>query len=454
MIPFPALFGYTFLVLAQISCAKAGMLIEFFGENFGCFRDGFRLSMLATDIDPTSHRGVTVATVTGDPEPLRLLRAAAIYGPNASGKSTVLRAARALGALIARAARFRSDEVIPFYTPFAGGNSPRRPVRLGLKALINGSVYDYDIAFTDREVTSERLQHFQAERAELLFERIQGDVTGAWTDDERFRLVADEFRPNALLLSLADTLTPSLAKDIAPNLSRLLRFLDGSATAGTFSTLGPQAARLASENVAFKDWLFQQLQAADIGVTEVAVKLLRRVERTQGTLFEELADDDGSDPIGEPTRRRFLFTHAGPHGSFHVPYERESLGTKKIVELSPLFFHLLSTEGADAAFIDEIGASMHPTLLSALIGRFNCETRDPAVQGQIIFATHETALIDDEARSAVLRRDQVYFTQKDDSGVATLYSLADFQERQNVNLRKRYLEGRYGAIPSLGRFPG
>ena len=62
------------------------MLVEFYGQNFGCFRDEFRLSMLATDIDPNSDRGIVKVRVDGDAEPLRLLRAVAIYGPNASGK--------------------------------------------------------------------------------------------------------------------------------------------------------------------------------------------------------------------------------------------------------------------------------------------------------------------------------------------------------------------------------
>ena len=67
------------------------MLLEFYGRNFGCFRDEFRLSMLATDVDPGSDRGVVEVKVEGEDEPLRLLRAVAIYGPNGSGKSTVLR---------------------------------------------------------------------------------------------------------------------------------------------------------------------------------------------------------------------------------------------------------------------------------------------------------------------------------------------------------------------------
>ncbi len=81
------------------------MLIELFGRNFGSFRDEFHLSMLATDIDPGNPRGIVEVPLEGEDEPLRLLRCAAIYGPNASGKSTVLRAAAALEHLLSSSAQ-------------------------------------------------------------------------------------------------------------------------------------------------------------------------------------------------------------------------------------------------------------------------------------------------------------------------------------------------------------
>src|SRR5687767_14185768 len=146
------------------------MLIEYFGENFGCFRDAFRLSMLATDIDPDSDRGIVEVAVSGDPEPLRLLRSAALYGPNASGKSTILRAARSLGLLIFRAARFRSDEPIDFYEPFAGGRAAEKPVRLGLKAVVDGNVYDYEVAFDQFQVIHERLDQQLLDQSLTLFD--------------------------------------------------------------------------------------------------------------------------------------------------------------------------------------------------------------------------------------------------------------------------------------------
>ena len=429
------------------------MLIEFFGENFGCFRDEFRLSLLATDIDPGSDRGVAEVAIEGDPEPLRLLRAAAIYGSNASGKSTVLRAANVLRRLIFRAGHLRSNQPLDVYEPFAGDASSKRPTRIGMKAVIDGAVYDYEVSFTGAAVVAERLARQTGRESSVLFDRKEQIVSGDWSADEQFQLATREFRANALLLSLADTLTPKLAGGIAPGLSRLLGFFDGSGGTRVQSFSEP-AARLAQDNPAFKEWLLQQLRAADVGVTDISLKRLRRVEAGQGYFFEEMkGDDEGMSPT-ESVRRQLAFRHSGPEGPFAVPYDSESFGTKKLVDLAPVLFHLFAEHGSTAAFVDEIGASLHPNLLVELIRHVNCGPRVADARGQLIFATHETSLIDGEARNAVLRRDQVYFASKDAQGVGRLYSLSDFQERQNMNLRKRYLEGRYGAIPSLAAFPG
>ena len=109
------------------------MLIELYGANFGCFRDEFSLSMLATDIDPGSCKGVVSVDIDGDAKPLRLLRSVAIYGPNASGKSTVLRAANALRFLLENSAQLRSDQRLLPYEPFALDAAHRdAPVSLAL----------------------------------------------------------------------------------------------------------------------------------------------------------------------------------------------------------------------------------------------------------------------------------------------------------------------------------
>ena len=425
------------------------MLIEFYGQNFGCFRDEFRLSMLATDIDPDSDRGIVKVKVDGDDEPLRLLRAVAIYGPNASGKSTVLRAAAVLWYLISKSATLESDARLAPYEPFAVG-ADGRPVRLGITAVIDSTVYDYEVQFVQSHFTSERLQLLHSDgKATMLLDRTNQKVSGQWGDDPQFALISKDFRPNALLLSLADRLAPALAKNIAVGLRRLLEpYPNIPARFGFINR--DDAARLAYDDHDFADWLTSRLKSADVGVIDMKTEEFEIRARFP-------SDDDqhaavGTERIIKRKSYRISLTHGTPECGFEVPYRRESRGTQRLVELAPLFYDLAHAKQPMVAFVDEIHESLHPKLLEELIRDFNYDTPMEQVRGQLIFATHETALLDGEARAAVLRRDQIYLTEKDASGAARIYSVAEFNERNNLNIRRRYLQGRYGALPSLGVF--
>ena len=423
---------------------KTVMLLELYGQNFGCFRDEFRLSMLATDVDPGADRGIVKIKLEDDGEPLRLLRAVAIYGPNGSGKSTVIRAARGLRHLISETRRrhFRSDSLLRPYEPFALAAHGLNPVRLGIKAFIEGRVYDYELQFGRAKLLSERLHWLKANGDTVLFRREGQEVSGEWTKDERFTLLAKDFRPNALLLSLADRLTPALAKNIAVGIRRLLTSFDTPVQdlAPPWFSTDSSVARRARDDSEFSAWLLSQLKSADVGVVEL---------RTRGENVH-VASLFGETEV-EKFVRLFLL-HQGESGLFPIPYAYESHGTRKLIELAPMLFELAHGARPHAVFIDEIDESLHPVLLQGIIRHFNCDIPMDKVRGQLIFVTHDTSLIDAEAKNALLRRDQIYLTEKDASGAARLYSVAEFRERNNLNLRRRYLQGRYGALPSLGTF--
>jgi hypothetical protein len=416
------------------------MLIELFGRNFASFRDEFHLSMLATDIDRDDPRGVVEVPIQGDDEPLRLLRCAAIYGPNASGKSNLLRAARALGYLLYASGRFPSDEPLKPYEPFGLDEaSGERPILLGLRAVIDQRVYEYRIEFTEKAFVHEQLIELAPEHDAPLFIRRAQDVDGAWTASRQFALLAESFRPNALLLSLADRLAPALAQGIAVGLRRLLDYYDPTWYPPRLGS--ERAARLAATDQVFGRWLLELLRAADIGIVDYQAE--RVAERPRD-------EDEGDEESEAAVRYSLRLAHAGPGGPVPLSFYRESVGTRRVVELSPLLHSLMHGEYLRSWFVDEIGASMHPELLEALIRRFNCQVEPTSVRGQLVFATHETGLLDAEAKDAVLRRDQIYLTEKDSTGASRLYSVAEFKERNNLNLRRRYLHGRYGALPAVG----
>lgn len=434
------------------------MLIELYGQNFGCFRDEFRLSMLATEIDPRSDRGIVEVKVEGDEEPLRLLRAVALYGPNGSGKSTVLRAAGALAYLLRVSGRVASDEPLQPYEPFGLGPQSKLPVTLGVKAVIDRVVYDYVVSFDRLAFVSEKLTRLSGESPTVLLDRVGEHAKGAWKADPQFELISKFFRGNALLLSLADSLAPNLAKDIAVGLQRML--VTSSASPPHWRINNPTIAARVRKDSTFSDWLLTRLKSADVGVVELRTDEVRTVVKTSKS-EEDAEEKNESDDVDISIRLSLV--HSGSDGPVVLPYNRESEGTRRLVELSPLLYELAHTRGfyslalsssgrTSAAFVDEFDASLHPLLLRAIVGHFNCEVPIKDARGQLIFATHETALMEGEAKDAILRRDQIYFTEKDSSGASRLFSVAEFKERNNLNIRRRYLQGRYGALPSLGTF--
>jgi len=133
----------------------------------------------------------------------------------------------------------------------------------------------------------------------------------------------------------------------------------------------------------------------------------------------------------------------------HKPGERivmdiseESDGTRRLLQLIPVLHHLRLKGGV--FFIDEIDRSMHPLLVRKFLEFFlkSCG----GDHRQVIVTTHESSLLDLE----LLRRDEIWFAQKDSDGASKIYSLADFQVRKDLEIRKHYLQGRFGAVPFLG----
>jgi AAA15 family ATPase/GTPase len=111
--------------------------------------------------------------------------------------------------------------------------------------------------------------------------------------------------------------------------------------------------------------------------------------------------------------------------------------------LIPLLHHL-KTDSAAVYFVDEIDRSMHPALVWKFLEHF-LKSSDGG-ERQLIVTTHESNLLDLD----LFRRDEIWFAEKDHTGTSHLYSLADFNIRKDLEIRKHYFQGRFGAIPFLG----
>lgn len=129
------------------------------------------------------------------------------------------------------------------------------------------------------------------------------------------------------------------------------------------------------------------------------------------------------------------------HETAAYELDEESDGTKRLLEFMPAFYNVLNHD--ITYIIDEIDRSIHPALLKQVLTKLL--TEDGQFKGQLIFTTHESNLLDFE----IFRQDEIWFAEKDKTGATTLFSLSDFDVRADLDWRKGYLNGRFGAIPFL-----
>jgi hypothetical protein len=144
---------------------------------------------------------------------------------------------------------------------------------------------------------------------------------------------------------------------------------------------------------------------------------------------------------GKIVAKRLSFIHeeAGKKMKF-LPYE-ESDGTRRLLDYLPALYTAINSKRI--ILVDEIERSIHPLLIKELIQKFS---HDAATKGQLIFSTHESNLLDQE----IFRPDEIWFAEKNKEGATEVYPLSDFKEHHTIDIRKGYLNGRYGAIPFVG----
>ncbi len=431
------------------------MLVRLFGSNFRSLKGPFELSMVAADLRRSDDRdrGTISVPIRGASEPLLLLRCVAIYGANASGKSTVLTAGRALNWLVTNSSRLsRPDGSIPCYEPFALDEaSSASEVELGCDTIYKDSVIRYTINFKRDVIVNETLIMMNDEgEARLIDRKPSGEVAGKlFSKGSANRLYVKEMQPNVAVLSKLAQHGPNKGKDSVRPYYRAIgaatRYEDYYDAAETQVKLGQGDDERFADDSEYRDWIMSHLiRTADIGICDVGTR--RESLKIPDGVREQFAKTSGGMKIPD-TRVVVAFVHQGK-SSRPIEFSDESSGTRKLYNIAGDWWRLANEPVTLLA--DELSASLHPRLLDGLIRAVNDAPADR--RSQLIFATHDTGLLESrDGLPPALRRDQVYFTKKDDEGASELYALAEFKEdaRPVHNIRKRYLSGLYGALPSV-----
>lgn len=407
------------------------MLIEFEFENSRSFRDRQRFSLVATS---SKELRTNVISVSEKPT-LRLLRSCILYGANASGKSNFIFALKTAKQFIMDSAT--KPNSISLIDPFL----------LDKQSKANGSEFSFH--FIHRKIRYQYM--FRVDRSQVLLERLtvfpkgypqkvfERDASkekehqwtfGTWLKGEKQKL-ASLTRPDALFLSVGANLNNEQLTAVFGWFKRYLL------------VVGLESFQTTSNKILQDDGLRAAIGAllrfADLGIEAVEAE---EISPDKISLPSEMSEDlrkiirqNLRPTVQVRTQHR---TIDGDNESFG--FEKESSGTRNFFSyLGPC---LDALRKGRTIFIDELDSSLHPLLVKKVIALFN----DPTVNlngAQLICSTHDTTLLDQN----IFRRDQIWFSERDQSATSHIYPLLDFKPRKGEALQRGYLAGRYGAIP-------
>ena len=421
------------------------MLLEFRVKNFRSWRASQTLSLVASEDDQDALPGNTVPVPAAGLERLRALKAVAVYGANASGKSNLLHALNFLRSFVLNSARLlgprQATGVVRFGAP---GRADTAPSEFETAFAHNHVYYRFRVALTPERVTEETLEAHPEGARELWYRRSWDPASGGYRYEqtEGSGFVRDpkqeEFtRPNALFLSTAVQLNnPQLQPVVDWFRDRLAFGLGGRVRLGSTPRLMDTATCLEGGG-SLANRLQSLMKHADFGIAKAR----------SWTEEEEIEIEDEEAPGQHQTRvlqrTHVAFRHAGPQGGeFELPLEEESAGTQRFFSLAGPW--LQSLDRGVTLCLDEFDTSLHPFMTQALL-ELVFDPAHNATGSQVLFTTHNPLLLD----PTLLRRDQVWFVDKDMEGGSFLYPLTDYKPRKDEPWLRSYLADRYGALPFI-----
>ena len=421
------------------------MILQFSVSNYRCFRKQQTLNLAASSQDKALPDNCIVTDLPGLAGK-RWLKGLALYGANASGKTTILEALESLAEMVKNSARMTDPkEPIPQIEPFAlCPSQPESPTAFAVAFVAEGVRYEYRVAATRERVWHESLRAFPKKVEQLWFSRDWNteSTSYTWSPDrptgfQRDSQLEGYTLSNMLFLSKAVASNRPELEPVFRWFKERLRFLDLSARSrfGMRFTLkkiqeqSPQHGRIV-----------ELLRHADLGVTGARVI----EERPPEEEVEKMLKSTPPDLRERILKDRWLKPELAHRGSgvteLPLPWDSESAGTHRLFGLAGPWLDILSN--GYTVCVDELETSMHPLMVRELLRLFFSEKENPN-GAQILFTTHNPLLLD----ATLLRRDQVWFTDKDADGEAYLYPLSDYSPRRGESLVRGYMSGRYGAVP-------
>jgi hypothetical protein len=422
------------------------MLIEMTFENFRSFKERQTFSMLP--INKFKELKSNIAQIEGND----LLRSAVIYGKNASGKSNILLAFKAISFMVSRSFEFKRERPIPIYEPFLMDSSSAN-ANVFFEVLFFGKnkvKYKYSIEFSKTIVHRETLYHYPKGQPALIFERILNDIKEGDPVKGELQAINKRLYENQLLLSKASIENIDAINEPFLFFQKYLFAFTINSTCDACDKMmiDIHAANLyKKEKPHLLDAVNKLIRESDTGIKEIYIK----ENKEEDFKFPESISEERRKQIVESNKyqvfaKHMLFDKGTAIGETQLDIEDESAGTTKIFAVGGLILDALSD--GSVFLIDELDRSLHPHLSKIIVQLFNNPETNPK-NAQLIFTSHNTSLLSND----LFRRDQIWFTEKDDKGCSTFYTLGDLKGvRKDVPYEKYYHNGLFGGIPNLNLY--
>ena len=431
------------------------MLIRFIVSNFMSIGDELEFNLL-----PEQYRKTFPHHVYEDRN-IRLLKASAIYGANGAGKSNLLAALSYLQRFVLGKQDIPKSTSLLTYR--LSDDKVSEPIRMEVEFIHDGFSLAYGIEFQNGIVLNEYLYElgFKSDDV-LIFERKYEDGKNVLKADNKkvfktkndkmfLSVVEEHFLENHLpLLRFANVIKKPIVK------AAYDWFMNGLFVITPSSKFAPLVEALSDPD--FNKFANEVLNSFNTGLEKLEVETIPLEEYlSDSQLLESVREKLHKDPdvrvvlddLGvtaalmdgkEVALKPYSYHLTDSGASVRFELDEESDGSRRLIDYIPLF-QILSSDAT--VFIDEFERSIHPSLLKAMVKKILGP--DSNLKGQLVFSTHDCNLLD----QSIFRQDEIWFVEKKD-GKTMMYPLTDFQIRQEIDIKKGYMNGRFGAIPFLG----
>jgi uncharacterized protein len=420
------------------------MLIQFSVENYHSILGRQTLNMAASkyfkELEPlnTFEAGAVETTP-------RLLRSSVVYGPNASGKSTLVNALDFMRDRVINSAKeSQANEEIDVAPFKLTATSRAGDSEFEVAFIEEGVRYQYGFRCNRQRFTEEWLFAYPEGRAQKWFQRVFDPKMGK--DDYRFSATAflggrkrqdwrEQTRGNALFLSTALQLNNEQLKPVLNWFQQRLRIIKAH------QNLTPTFTMNRCRDETDKRQVLEFMNSADLSIADIHIKSqIFSPEILPKDMPTGLRHEISQQMAGaEIMQAKFMHEDVESHELVEFDQEDESDGTRALFAFSGPWLDVIKEERV--LVVDELDTSLHPLIVHYLVKLLHHQDR----KAQLVFTTHDTTILSQK----ILRRDQIWFMEKDDKNATQLYPLSDYSPRDNEAIERGYLNGRYGGIPFL-----